>query len=410
MDLDIAKLVERYKKDKIKEYQDTNKTLFNDIKTYITKNGGLVSGIMALSYIANKAKIPFNTEDKPFYIFVIKARDYVTKMAEKLSKKHSGLSISSNFKEEYDLLHNNNIVATFNGIGEKTLKILPRFEGIYAAPIILSIENLLVMTDPQEGVEKWLEVYKMDNLLNYIEPFKPKKDNSKNIINIPESHVPKILQKVYEWIKSHNKIFIGLYAYLFYMYESGYNKPMLIKLNGKYVPNYEILSYTPKEDIKQLIELFGKNNIKVKENYSDLNFHGNKFSISYKKAKILDIYDISKYCVPYITKNNKFYGNFYIVLLYLNLGILTAYQISNVNETASTALKNRINTMLYDLYNAREMYLLKHGITGISTAEDEEYNLFNVFQMTCIGTQANFRREWNIKKWNGKTKRYFVEF
>ena len=409
MDLDIGKIVAKFNKDQIIEYKQNTKEIFKEIEKYICKNGGIIGGIMALKNIADEANVTFDTEKNGYYLFANKPHIYIINIAKHLSEKknYSNLTVSSNFKGEFELSFSDNVILTIKNIGEKNLKVMPSRKSTlnkltYVAPIMLKIEYLLNFIDVQEGVEHWLDFYKRDELLEFIMPFKltgkePPKGSGKH-----NKGTSDVLSKIKQWGIKDNKIFIGTYAYLLFVdsFKDVFRPTIMF---------YEMFSKNPKNDIESLKELLGKNNITVKSNYSDLGYHGEKWSINYKNAKILDLYDSSNFCIPFveIIKDNQLItiGNYYVVLLYLNLGVLTSYQIETVNKLAAERLRDRLNMMMIDLIISRKNYLLKIKQTGI--AGD---SLFDVFQSNCSGQQKNYRREWNIRKWNGKIKRFFQEF
>lgn len=411
MNLDISKVVANHHKEQIKEYQNSKKGIFKDIEKYIGQHGGIIGGVMALKNMADEANVEFDVKNYGYFAFVVKNKDYAIAIAEYLSKKrkYSNIAVSSNFKGEFELLHSGDLILTLKNIGEKSLKVMPSRKSdkttlTYVAPMMLKIEYLLNFIDVQEGVEHWLEYYKMNHLLEFIAPFKlTGREPSKGTGEV-NKQTADVLLKVREWGIKENKIFIGAYAYLLFM-ESNRDKKY-------YKPNimfYEIMSMNPENDITVLKEILGDSHVKVKSNYSDLGYHGTKWNISYKDFKILDLYDISNYCIPYVEKivGDKviLLGNYYVILLYLNLGVLTSYQIETVNKLAAERLRDRLNMMMMELINKRNDYLLKTRETGIG-GED----LFDVFQNVCIGQQKNYRREWNIKKWNGTLKRFYQEF
>ena len=419
MNLDISKVVANYHKEQIKEYQNSKKGIFKDIEKYIGQHGGIIGGVMALKNMADEANVEFNTQNYGYFVFVVKNKDYAIAIAEYLSKKrkYSNIAVSSNFKGEFELLHSGDRVLTLKNIGEKSLKVMPFRKSdlnlskttlTYVAPMMLKIEYLLNFIDVQEGVEHWLEYYKMNHLLEFVAPFKiTGREPVKGTGGIVNKQTADVLLKVREWGIKENKIFIGAYAYLLFM-ENDRDK----EREKYYKPNimfYEIMSMNPENDITVLKEILGDSHVKVKSNYSDLGYHGIKWNISYKDFKILDLYDISNYCIPYVEKivGDKviLLGNYYVILLYLNLGVLTSYQIETANKLAAERLRDRLNMMMMELINKRNDYLLKTRETGIG-GED----LFDVFQNVCIGKQKNYRREWNIKKWNGTLKRFYQEF
>ncbi len=418
MDLDIAKVVSTFNKEQIKDYQQTKKPIFKDIEKYIAKNGGIIGGVMALENMANEANVEFNTENNGYYAFVVKNHNYALAIAEYLSKtkKYIGITVSSNFKGEFELFYSGDLILTLKNTGEKSLKVMPsrtsdnnlsKVTLNYVAPIMLKIEYLLNFIDVQEGVEYWLEYYKRNELLEFVAPFKltgnepPKGSGSQN------KATADVLSNIREWGVKESRIFIGAYAYLLFMDDSKGYRPNIMF--------YEMMSVNPEHDISVLKELFGAGNITAKSNYSDLGYHGQKWNISYKDSKVLDLYDSSNYCIPYVEKMYKneviLLGNYYVVLLYLNLGVLTSYQIETVNKPAAERLRDRLNMIMMELINKRKDYLLETRETGIGGFEQSSTrDLFNVFQTDCIGQQKNYRREWNIKKWNGKIKRFFKEF
>jgi len=416
MDLDIKKVVATYRDQQIKEFYKSKKGLFKDIEKYIAKHGGILNGVTALKNIADTAGIAdsevFSGEKRGLYVIVAKVQDYTLALAEFLAKDlgYVGIAVSSNFKGDFEILHDKEVVLTLKNTGEKTLKVLPvrtsNIGGIslkYVAPMLLKIEYLTNFIDNQEGSDKWLDNYKQDVLLEYLAPFKlsgPEPSQDRRHIDA------KVLEKVRRWAVEEDRIFIGAYAYTLFMngIKGVYYRPVITA--------YEIMSVNPEHDIGVLKEIFGEKNLIVKMNYSDLDYHGKKWSVSYKKVKILDIYDISNYCIPYVKKkingDTILLGNFYVVMLYFNLGVITSFQIETVNKPVAERLRNRLNMMMMELLKRRAEFLLKSRESGI--AGSGENDLFDVFQTDCIGSQKNYRREWNIKKWNGKIRRFFKEF
>jgi len=414
MDLDITKVVENYRQNQITEFQQSKKGIFKDIEKYIAEHGGLLNGISALKMMADaNGNEGFDIEDHGIFIIVAKAQDYTIKIGKFLATKYSGIAVSSKFDGDFNVLQDKAIIMTIKNTGEKTLKVMPTWRSPAlkcVAPMILKIEFLLNLVDNQEGVEKWLETYKNNELLDRIAPFKLIGKMPPSVAGGKPSNV---LSKVREWAIENRRIFIGAYAYTMFMTESkkhNYFKPAVMF--------YEIMSVNPAHDIETLKKILSEagdavaSAFEVKKNYSDLDYHGNKWSISYNKNKILDIYDISNYCIPFVEKIGPdglkmILGNYYILLLYFNLGVLTSYQIEAVNKPAAIRLRDRLNAMMMELINERAAYLKRSRKTGI--AGPDENNLFDVFQVDCIGNQRNFRREWNIKKWNGKIKKFYQE-
>ncbi|MCA9749984.1 MAG: hypothetical protein KC414_12820, partial [Romboutsia sp.] len=57
-----------------------------------------------------------------------------------------------------------------------------------------------------------------------------------------------------------------------------------------------------------------------------------------------------------------------------------------------------------NLERKRNDYLKFHGIIGINSGSP-----FDIFQNNCIGKQINYRREYNIKKWNRQVKSFYLQ-
>lgn len=248
----------------------------------------------------------------------------------------------------------------------------------------LMIEIMKIFTNPRYEIDKWITYYDYYKLLEKMIPLKAKEIEKPPEVRNPE--ILKCLKKIEEnFIKKANITVIGSYAYkLMIEYAGGKRSNLFIPAMTNV---FEVLSAQPLEDIEKIKKILGLGSgpdLVIKKSNNHLGFYKAKYSIFFKNYKLVEIYDASEECVPFVKYRDIRLGNLHVILKYLYIGIYIARKIND------TRLIDRMETIIYFLKEA--------------SYYGKRKNLFAVFQIDCVGKAINIEREFRINKWNGNIK------
>lgn len=193
----------------------------------------------------------------------------------------------------------------------------------YIHPYIAMIDYLRMFTEPMFSSFRWIKSIKRFCLLQKYYKIEKKTEiiaTKKNEDIVPN----KVLNNVFNVISKKKVIFIDDYAYNYFMSKS--ESPKYIDIN-----KYVIISFNFKEDVIDIRNKLQENSdIEYDEYYPFSQFLGRSIIFTYKRNKILVVYDYNEICVPSFklkaisTMNNKisessddiYIGTFSLTILY----------------------------------------------------------------------------------------------
>ena len=402
----LEKIVDEYNADEIKNYRKSRESVFKSIETYVKDNNLIIAGVMAMKNLLDR--VNFDCDEVPnnmwyFEVYSPDARRDCISLANKLfEEKFPLIEAKKDFDGSYVVWYKAQKACKFVHASASIFERLPKETNkvnligkdiAYASIEILKIPILMNYINPRQDIKNWETIVKIDSKVDQWYPFqntgKDPDEGSKNY--------NKDLEKTEKWmVKEKDLILIGNYAYQQFLKNSNYKKGYYPVINF-----YEVLSNNPKDHIKSLEKVLGST-LRVKEHQSQMKFHGTKYSVFKGDNKIIDIYDSSEECVPFVEINKVKYGNYHVLLLYLYIGLWISHKIQESSETVANKLRDRLSKMIWTLINARNWYLKEKGISGIHDRKRDD--LFDIFQIHCKGTQKNVEREFRIRKWKGDIK------
>lgn len=273
-------------------------------------------------------------------------------------------------------------------------------------PLLAKISILNLLIDPLDGLnevysDNWETMYKYKILMDkYYNEYFWLKGRNQNIKSRKKSQ-NNILNDIFKILVEHDVIFIEDFVYNIYQY----NK----KIN---LTKYVVLA----RDIKSLINKLkkkleqGSKKIIVKEFDNKVNFIESKYIISYNNEHLLDIYNITSNCVPYVNyklKNKQVkIGNYFVVLKYY-YAILWDNLVNYMNKKCSISYVLHLEGMIKNLISCRETYLKQNKSLGImrrSQQDMKKNNIFSVFGINCEYSNEYYTdtRAHNVKLWEYK--------
>ena len=381
----IEKYIENYEKNERKRILKQLSPIHKEIFNFIKKNKLLIFDTFAFEYWL-KDFVPEPPIEQYYYsVYSGNPRKNILELADKLYeagfKMVEAKKDYTGGQEAYIITYLAYKVIKIYYCPDKLLKIMPN-KDLFVDINILKIHTLMAFTQPMACVNRWMELYKYDTLIDEHYPLSIKSIKDTNTGRTPH----KILSDVKKILDKHDNIlFIGNYAYLEYLKMADY---------GNYFPKtttYEILCNDPNKIIEELKNKY-KKDLEVKEKRSALHFHKTKYAIKINKIKVLDLYDTEGLCSP---TNGKL-GTYHLVLLYLYIGWWNSFKMDNKD------IRSKLGKMITNLSCARLHYLEKSNKTGIAQYHIVKQSPFDIFQIKCVGQSTDYEKEYKIRKWEGK--------
>jgi len=228
-----------------------------------------------------------------------------------------------------------------------------------------------ILTNIRDDIHLWPLYFNALKLLN--EKYKGEFNNSEcekmSFNSIKKSDILKILKKIPSNFVMNDHVIIGAWGYI-----------LAVGKNDKIPINfYEILTENIEADIEKIKKIIGDEKLTIKKYNIPKIFGwcGTKYSVFYETYKIIDLYDASNDCVPFIEVKDYKVGTPFVLLKYLYIDLYSSYRLDTGN-ILQCKLENMIN--------------------GIK----KNKKLFP--ELSCIGSQESLEREFRIKKWNGDIK------
>jgi hypothetical protein len=272
-----------------------------------------------------------------------------------------------------------------------------KIEGINCThPHFMLIDTYRVLTDPMMSywrLDKSIE--RFQKLITYYPINQVYKDKQINLNCYNINDIQLFIRK--KIIRNSKLIVIGFYAYNYYIKKINKNNALN---NYSY---YELICNNLEKDatnIYRTLKFKYGDSITVKEYYPFFQFTDRKIDFFYNKILILRLYGNNGRCIVYNYSDVKhiYFGTYNLVFMYL----LFNYYIALINnEQYNTEL---YATLIIRIYNARNKYLDKKGITVLDKSP------FQDFTLECYGTPIDMRRqnwlEGIKKKKQGKKPRF----
>jgi hypothetical protein len=250
---------------------------------------------------------------------------------------------------------------------------------IYAHPLFLYIDFYRVFTDPltsywrlDKSFTRYLKLYR-----HY-----PVKQPSNKTFVIKKTN-DEIISKIRKYIIHNSKlIVIGKYAYNYFV-----SKVNESEIDIDY---YELITIDYENDNKniynKLQKIFPKNKISYKKYYPFFEFFDKRYEYYCDNILILKVYGSNKRCIVHheSIKKKCLFGTFQLVYLYL----LSNYNYHYINKNNNE--ENNHLLMVYNIINAKNLYLDKHNKTVLDKTPFQE------FIIKCIGTPYEPKRESRI--------------
>ena len=293
-------------------------------------------------------------------------------------------------KETYGVYVNNRLYCNITYVPKNIYSKMPFkiINDLYIVhPHFLAIDYLRIFTDPLVSYWRLKEKKAFERfvLLQKNHPL-PHSNNKLNINNNDLDDFSKnICNDILEFTKNskNSMVHIGLYAYNYFLKESGelQNKSTNFALIN--IPYYEIVSINYKTDVLALIEylkekhekknkeLFDK--IKIEENYKFFQYLGDSATFVYNDMNLCTIYCSNARCIPYLETPDKILiGTFNYVLLNA-LVVLMKHRVNNNNET-----KDLYYIIVSHLIELKNKYLKKNKLTIFDVSPFQDFTLNHI--------------------------------
>ena len=276
---------------------------------------------------------------------------------------------------------------------------------IYTHPDFSRIDTFRMFTDPLTSYEQRLE--KQFNRFLILEKyFGVKKINDRLLIKNKKDNnfeINEVLDIVHSYLINNNKaIIFDLYAYNYYLKESG-----ILKNTKKFkiidIPYYQFLSIDYDNDVKNLCNLLNNkfpNKISATEFYPLFQFTGENVLIMYKDFPIAHIYHHNNICIPYQeVEPVKYHGNkvkysnndFITVGTFDVILLMTMILWFNERVMGNKELMYSYKIMLSHLVEIRKHYFKKKNLTIIDKSPFQEFNIL------CKGKTINTKLKSFLK-------------
>jgi hypothetical protein len=276
-------------------------------------------------------------------------------------------------------------------------------------PHFASIDYLRILNDPLTSWEIKLEkrVERFYKIMKNYEFPNPKKE-----LVLINPH-KELIEKTFNILKTFDSlIFIGLYAYNYFVMESNIDKKQNIKMLD--IPYFELICTNYKEDAKKIIEKIKElnNNIKVIEYYPFFQFYDYSAKIFLDGKLLCTIYNHLHKCYPYRevpainfinpekTKDKIKIGSFLLNILYNFIASFKAKVDKNKEQ------QEMVTQLISNLIIMRNYYFKNEKKTLI------DKSLFSDFVIDCLGKTITARQELDkrIKKNLEKGKPAFWKY
>ena len=405
----LEEVVSRYNQEEIVKYRKSREPAFKSVESFVKDNNRVICGIMAIKNLLDNVKQELDTPNELWYyqVYSPNARKDAILLANRLyNDKFPLIEAKKDFDGSYVVWYKAQKICKFIHVPASLFDRLPTRKSdnnligeelLYANIDLLKIPILLSYIDPRQDISSWETIVKYDTKLDSWYPFKTTGHDPGEGTKIYDQKLLQFLKGIHNWMhKEKDLILIGNYAYQKFLETSKYPRPFKPIINF-----YEVLSDTPEAHIKALEKALGTP-LQFKKHESPLDFHGTKYSVFKDNLKLIDIYDKSEQCIPFVEIDKTKYGTYHVILLFLYIGIWISHKIKDTSESTANRLRDRLTKMIWTLIDARNWYLRQRGISGVHDCRRE--SVFDVFQIHCQGTQKNIEREFRIRKWKGEIK------
>ena len=256
----------------------------------------------------------------------------------------------------------------------------------YIHPHVAIIDYLRMFTDPMFSSFRWEKALKRIRLLENLYPITKHK-----IIVKETSNNDDIMDKVFELLLRDTIIFIGDYAYNYYVEKANFKD---------FVPiiQYMVISTNYKTDANEiyrsLTKLFP---ITYKEYYNFFQFTGKCIEFSTNNKPILIIYDYNEVCTPYFKLNAI---NFHTKKILDNDILIAPFPLTIlfllIHGLYLFVKKNKLSVNYYnrvvDLIDIRNKYFKKNKKTIFDNT------IFKEFNTKCTGKTITLQQKKKLIK------------
>jgi hypothetical protein len=269
------------------------------------------------------------------------------------------------------------------------------------SPLFLMVDYLRIINDPL--ISNWRLEKSFPRFVKLINNYPFTKINRDLFLL---NNNKKIIYDIQKFLLNNETcITIGLYAYNYYLNESGMLENKNINIKKLPIPYYEIISSNFIEDSKKIIKLLEIYDITYQEYFPFFQFTGHSVYIYKGDALICIIYDNNKKAIPYhkININEIDYiniGSYMVTLQYFIIGVIK----SRVDDDNFT--KNLSMTLISYMSDIRDYYYAYNKNKSICS----ENNIFNEFVLTTMGKAVSpeFERTLIIESRKQRNKTYKI--
>jgi len=274
----------------------------------------------------------------------------------------------------------------------------------YTSEIMEKIDIYSQFTDPANSIQNWKELYQVNLALNH----KFHLEAGNKVCFVQPDQLPKdtewrsVRSLIYTKFMQDNEniVIVGLEGYRQLVQASGILRERKCRV---YCPHrikyYEVLSLDIKSAIKTITELLAKNGYQtglvIKKSGATLNYHGPKWSIYYRRHKVIDLYDSRGECIPFTVLNKMTIGSFHLILKYLYIGLWVAKK-----QIHNKLVEQKNWCLINNLIKTRSYYLLTKNKIGL------EPGPFKIFHTLCVGTREDIKLQQMEDTWEYQAKKF----
>ena len=301
-------------------------------------------------------------------------------------------------KETYSIYVNYVLYCDISYVPKNIYNKMPfkEIDGInYIHPSFMSIDYLRMLTDPlvsywriDKGFKRFCLLQKHYPLVHNVGPIEIENSNEK---------IDYALNTIYDFlINKKTCINVGLYAYNYFLHESGIlqSKKPDKKFSYLDTPYYEFISSNYRDDARELLSIlkvkFPSGSIRHEESYPFFQFVGYSVTIYHEDDVIAIIYHNNNKCLPFMNvkalkftksgaiedknESNKItLGTFALTILFA----LIASTKARTNDDEDT--KNLSNAIISHVTEMRKYYFEKNNKNMFDNT------IFKDFVIECIG-------------------------
>ena len=363
----VVKESEQLKGEKIMNSPETKK-MISLVEEFISKHKCIVYGGTAVNNILPK-EVQFYD-----YTYQLPDYDFFSPHAFKLATMLANLFVKHGFKD----------VEAKSGVHKGTYKVFVNFIGIaditylhpdlyeslkkssilkhtilYAPVNFLRQSMFLEMSSPTGDVSRWEKIFTRLKLLNKHYPLVSKCEQGTS------SRDPKLFQLTKQTLMKEGVVFIGGYANSIYL-------SIAKKTNIKNVPDFDVLSTTPQETVKNLVKVLSKAGYNVTtQDYKPVDdMILTHYSISVNDEPIAFVYEPMACHSYHVIKEGQ--HELKIATIYTLLCYYLAFMFAN-----------------RDYFDENRLLCLSSVLFGVHYKHRLSKGILNSFVLECYGNQKN---------------------